>query len=137
MDLAQHARILDRLTVLAYAPVWDTMADEPKRAFLERLTADPVTWGDVAEADKQLIRRGEFEVSAGKSRHLVDPSTWGDHQRIDAAVDSGNVDELDDALYTVGKPREQWSHWATGLPLDDGDTEVLPEDFADSDWVGL
>lgn len=145
-----YRQILERVYTMKAAPVWDALPDRAKAEFDQRLTAGELTWSDVTPADKQLIRKGEFEVSAGKGR-LTSTAELGDWAAIDAALDSEDEDQLDAALFTVGHgfPKEPWLGSGGSLddlqdvvedPETDDDAELDEDDAPDVDsaaWVGL
>lgn len=144
--------LTERVGVLSVSPSWVKMPAPEMAAFRDRFLACP-DWASMTDADKDLVRQGQLEVSAGKSTIVVDPAEWGDWDRIDAAVESGSLDELDAALATVGAP--DGVSWADreanrdvtdpdladldgldGLAPGDAPTETKSDDLG-SDWVGL
>jgi hypothetical protein len=129
-------RLLNRVGVLQASPRWEGMPPAQQEAFEARVLAlasrEDAGFDDLSEADKELIRAGELEVSAGKSSRFTDPATWGDWAAIDAAIDAEDTEALDRELEMVG-------------PLDgpaagsvDGAPETKAADFdLEGDWVGL
>lgn len=112
-----------RVGNLQAAPVWLEVSTDAKEAFMDRVFA-AVTFGDLPAEDQALIRRGELEVSAGRSSHYQDPSTWGDWAAIEAALDAGDDAALDAALETVG-PGEG------GGMVDPDEAALTPEEEAE------
>lgn len=150
-----YRQILERVATLKAAPdVWDALSPDEQHAFDERLTDHELTWDEVSEADKALIRRGEFSVSAGKGR-LTSPAELGDWQAIDRALDLDGDDDmvaLDSALFAVGHgfPKEPWLGSGDADPStvimdpnitdtagDAVDPDDVPEDGEVEGWVGV
>jgi hypothetical protein len=115
-------RLMYRVGNLQASPSWLEVPIEGKEAFLERL-GDAAEFGDLSEADQQMIRAGELEVAAGRSPVFEDPSTWGDWAAIDAALDADDFEALDRALELVG-PGDGAGMAPVVEPADDGVDEA-------------
>lgn len=86
--------------LLQSSSLWLTVPDEEKDALSERVL-DATQVSDLSAEDQTLLRRGALDVSAGNSPVLTDPSDWGDWEAIDAALEDGDLGDLDTAQLAV------------------------------------
>lgn len=145
--------LMSRYAVLQSSPSWGGVP--PARR--DELKAHVIAADDLADltdSDRDLLRQGALEVSAGRGPAVGNVNEWGDWAAIDAAVESGDLDELDEALGTVGLTEAGGLRWdpttraanvatAADDDLDGldglGDVPATETKGADlgSDWVGL
>lgn len=123
-------------------------------ALRERVLAT-ARYQDLSDEDRERLRYGVIAFSSGAGHDVGDVSR-GDWQEIDAALDSGNVEDLEIALDRVGEGPYGWGE----APLvdevvtdeeepvldDDGDldpdaeldaAEAAAAAAGDVGWVGL
>lgn len=127
-----------RLALFQASPTAEAMARDDLDALIDRVL-DERAFADLEEADKAAIRAGMLEVSDGANPGAVALGDRGDYAAIDAALDSGNLEELDQALATMG---QGYGVPDTGVEDDDADDGQADDDvsikgFDEDGWVGL